>query len=54
MLKSVTPLTISLTVINTLALIATAKVEENEMIERFGDKYREYKQSTARFIPYVL
>jgi len=54
MLKSITPFTVSLMVINTLALVATAKVEENEMIVRFGDAYREYMRSTARFVPFVF
>jgi protein-S-isoprenylcysteine O-methyltransferase Ste14 len=54
MLKSITPLTICLAAINVLALIATAKIEENEMIDRFGDAYRQYMQSTCRFLPYVF
>ena len=54
MLKSITPLTVCLAAINTVALIVTAKVEENEMIERFGDAYRQYMGSTARFVPYIF
>lgn len=54
MLKSVTPFTVSLMAINTLALVATARVEEKEMMERFGDDYREYMRSTTRFIPFVF
>ena len=54
MLKSMTPFTISLIVVNTLALAATARVEEKQTVERFGDDYREYMRSTARFIPFLF
>jgi protein-S-isoprenylcysteine O-methyltransferase Ste14 len=33
---------------------ATAKVEELENIERFGETYREYMKRTKMFIPYLL
>jgi protein-S-isoprenylcysteine O-methyltransferase Ste14 len=35
-------------------LIITAKKEEAENIEFFGEKYREYMKSTKMFIPYIL
>jgi len=54
MLNSITPSTISLMVINTLALVATARVEEKEMVDRFGEDYREYMRSTTRFVPFVF
>jgi protein-S-isoprenylcysteine O-methyltransferase Ste14 len=54
MLKSITPFTVSLMVINTLALVATARVEEKEMTGRFGDDYRQYMRSTTRFVPFVF
>jgi protein-S-isoprenylcysteine O-methyltransferase Ste14 len=38
----------------TIFLILTAKREEAENIEYFGEKYREYMKSTKMFIPYVL
>ena len=54
MLKSITTFTISFMVINVLALVATARVEEKEMAERFGEDYREYMRSTTRFVPFVF
>jgi len=39
---------IILTVINFIALIFTARVEEQEMIKKFGEEYREYKKLVRR------
>jgi protein-S-isoprenylcysteine O-methyltransferase Ste14 len=36
------------------AVIATARREEKEMIERFGAEYEAYVQETKMFIPYIL
>ncbi len=33
---------------------ATAKVEENENIERFGETYRAYMEQTKMFIPFLF
>jgi protein-S-isoprenylcysteine O-methyltransferase Ste14 len=38
----------------TIFLILTAKREEIENIEYFGEKYREYMKSTKMFIPSVF
>lgn len=43
-----------LLVINSVALILTAKVEEKEMIRKFGDEYVEYMKTTRMFIPLLL
>jgi len=53
-LKSINPTTIILVIIVTISLILTSMVEENEMIKRFGDEYREYMKVTKRWIPGLL
>jgi protein-S-isoprenylcysteine O-methyltransferase Ste14 len=53
-LKQVTPVTVLLVVINTIALFITAKVEEGEMLAKFGEEYRNYMKVTKRFIPFVF
>jgi protein-S-isoprenylcysteine O-methyltransferase Ste14 len=45
---------IILIIVNTIALYLTARVEEGEMIKRFGDEYREYMKKTKMFIPFVF
>jgi len=37
----------------TLSLVLTAKADEAECIEAFGDEYKNYMQRTRMFIPYV-
>ena len=54
MLKDTGPLQIILGIVNTIAIILTAIVEEKEMITRFGDAYREYMKETKMFIPFVI
>jgi protein-S-isoprenylcysteine O-methyltransferase Ste14 len=41
-------------VINLIAVFLTAKIEEGEMIAKFGNDYREYMKETKMFIPFVL
>lgn len=41
-------------VINLVAIYITARIEENEMIAKFGDDYRVYMTETRMFIPYIL
>jgi len=53
-LKHVTPGRIALAIIATGFLVATAKVEERENIERFGEEYRTYMTRTRRFIPFLF
>ena len=38
----------------TVFLYLTAKKEEGENIEYFGEAYREYMETTKMFVPYVL
>jgi protein-S-isoprenylcysteine O-methyltransferase Ste14 len=40
--------------INLLAVYITARIEEREMIARFGNEYREYMKETKMFIPLIL
>jgi protein-S-isoprenylcysteine O-methyltransferase Ste14 len=41
-------------IVNITALIATAKEEEKEMIEKFGNEYIAYMQKTRMFIPFLI
>ena len=45
---------IALGVINLVAVYFTARIEEKEMIAKFGDPYREYMKETKMFIPFLL
>ena len=54
MLKNPGYIQIVLSIINLLALILTARVEEGEMIKKFGVEYRDYMKKTKMFVPYVL
>ena len=40
--------------INLIAIYITARIEEREMISRFGAEYQEYMKETKMFIPYIL
>jgi protein-S-isoprenylcysteine O-methyltransferase Ste14 len=40
--------------INMAAIFITAKIEENEMIAKFGDEYRQYMTKTKMFIPFFI
>jgi len=39
---------------STLSLVATAKVEERENIDRLGSGYADYMKTTKMFIPFIL
>jgi protein-S-isoprenylcysteine O-methyltransferase Ste14 len=54
MLKDPAPLQLILAVINLCAVYFTARIEENEMIEKFGDQYKSYMEETKMFIPFIL
>lgn len=43
-----------LAAMNTLFLVVTAKREENENIEYFGEEYRQYRNQTKMFIPFLF
>ena len=40
--------------VNLFAVYITAKIEEKEMIARFGLEYQEYMKETKMFIPYII
>lgn len=54
MMKDFNWLSLILAIVNLLALFLTARVEEKEMIKKFGKDYEEYMLRTKMFIPYVL
>jgi protein-S-isoprenylcysteine O-methyltransferase Ste14 len=45
---------LSLGILNALALFFTARSEEQEMLKRFGDEYRAYMRSSKMFIPFIF
>lgn len=53
-LKDAGPFQMLLGIINLVAVYFTARIEENEMISKFGDEYREYMKETKMFIPFIL
>jgi protein-S-isoprenylcysteine O-methyltransferase Ste14 len=54
MLKDPGPQQLVLGAINTVALWITSRIEEGEMIEKFGDEYRIYMKETKMFIPFII
>ena len=52
-LKHVTPWSLGLVLILAGLLLATARVEERENLERFGQAYGDYMRRTRRFIPFL-
>lgn len=53
-LKDISTITTLFAFINIVALVATAKQEEKEMIGKFGEEYISYMQKTRMFIPFVF
>jgi len=53
LLKSVSVGALALASVATVALAATARVEETENVARFGQSYRDYMEHTRRFVPWV-
>jgi protein-S-isoprenylcysteine O-methyltransferase Ste14 len=54
MMKDPGILAIILGVINLIAVGLTALTEEKEMVEKFGEPYKEYMKETKMFIPFIL
>ena len=54
MLKDPGNVQILLGSINLIAVFITARVEENEMIAKFGVEYKDYMKETKMFVPYIL
>ncbi len=53
-LKHITPVTLSISVITTLFLIAVARVEEKENHTFFGEAYTEYCSKSKMFLPFLF
>ena len=53
-LKDISATSISLAMISVIFLTATAKLEESENLQYFGDEYRDYMKRTRMFIPYIF
>lgn len=53
-LKEINMVTAFITAGITLAVYLTCRVEEKEMIARFGEEYREYMKRTRLWIPYLI
>jgi protein-S-isoprenylcysteine O-methyltransferase Ste14 len=53
-LKEINPLSIVVTVLITVAVFITCKVEEGEMIKKFGEEYKAYMKTTKLWIPGIL
>lgn len=52
--KHISGFSICLVLIGTFFLVVTAKVEEIENIEFFGNTYRGYMKQTKMFVPYLF
>ena len=53
-LKEISPWSAALVLVATVALYATAKAEERENLDKFGESYAAYIQETRMFIPYIF
>ena len=54
MLKLPGDLQIILAIINMTAIYITARMEEYEMIAKFGDDYKQYMKESRMFIPFIF
>lgn len=54
MLKNPEPLQLFLSAVNLLAVYFTSRVEEKEMVKKFGAAYIEYMKGTKMFVPYLI
>ncbi|MCX6255270.1 MAG: isoprenylcysteine carboxylmethyltransferase family protein [Bacteroidia bacterium] len=54
MLKDPGSVQLAFGVINFIAIYFTARIEEKEMISKFGEDYRVYMKETKMFIPFIL
>jgi protein-S-isoprenylcysteine O-methyltransferase Ste14 len=53
-IKDISILSAVIAFINLIAMIATAKREEKEMIEKFGEEYINYMKKTKMFVPHLF
>ena len=54
MFKDTGPVQVVLGVINLIAIYFTARIEEKEMIAKFGNEYQMYMKETKMFIPFIV
>lgn len=54
MLKNPGRIQILLGFVNMIAVYITARIEEGEMISKFGDEYRQYMKETRMFVPGIF
>lgn len=54
MVKNPGIMQISLGILNLVAVWITARIEEKEMISKFGNEYVRYREETKMFIPFIL
>jgi protein-S-isoprenylcysteine O-methyltransferase Ste14 len=54
MIKQPGMLQLILGAVNLVAIYITARIEEKEMIARFGEEYKDYMKETRMFIPFLL
>jgi protein-S-isoprenylcysteine O-methyltransferase Ste14 len=54
MFKEPGTLQVVLGIINLLAIYFTGRIEEKEMIVKFGDQYIDYMKDTKMFIPFLF
>jgi len=54
MLKDTGPLQLIAGTANLIAVYITSRIEEKEMIARFGDSYIDYMKETKMFIPFII
>ncbi|OGW39433.1 MAG: hypothetical protein A2Y97_02570 [Nitrospirae bacterium RBG_13_39_12] len=52
--KNTTPVLLMVSVISTIFLYLTARVEEKENITYFGEKYRDYMKRSKMFVPFLI
>ena len=52
--KEITIVSAVCALVNPVAMFATAKTEECEMLQRFGDDYVQYIKRTKMFIPFIV
>jgi protein-S-isoprenylcysteine O-methyltransferase Ste14 len=54
MLKETDTIRIILGLVNMIAVYITSRIEEAEMLAKFGDSYRQYMSESRMFIPFVF
>lgn len=54
MLKDPAPVQVALGIVNLIAVYFTSRIEEQEMIAKFGDDYKSYMKETKMFIPFIV